>query len=98
MKRLLVKDENKRLGSRAGASDLKSHPLLKSTNWALLRNQTPPIIPSLTHPLDGSCFRNLRESISFDFSTETKFEEAECSEDSNPFKEFESITIHRLEE
>ncbi|ODQ66372.1 Pkinase-domain-containing protein [Nadsonia fulvescens var. elongata DSM 6958] len=45
IKKLLIKDEHKRLGSRAGASDIKSHPFFKNTQWALLRNQDPPIIP-----------------------------------------------------
>lgn len=45
IRKLLIKDENKRLGSRAGASDVKAHPFFKNTQWALLRNQTPPIIP-----------------------------------------------------
>lgn len=45
IRKLLIKDENKRLGSKAGASDVKAHPFFKNTQWALLRNQTPPIIP-----------------------------------------------------
>lgn len=45
IRKLLIKDENKRLGSRAGASDIKAHGFFKTTQWALLRNQTPPIVP-----------------------------------------------------
>lgn len=45
IRKLLIKDENRRLGSKAGASDVKAHPFFKNTQWALLRNQTPPIIP-----------------------------------------------------
>jgi protein-serine/threonine kinase len=45
IRKLLIKDENKRLGSRAGASDIKAHAFFKTTQWALLRNQTPPIVP-----------------------------------------------------
>lgn len=48
IRKLLTKDENKRLGSKAGASDVKAHPFFKNTQWALLRNQTPPIIPQIT--------------------------------------------------
>lgn len=56
IRKLLIKDENKRLGSKAGASDVKAHPFFKNTQWALLRNQTPPIIPipsktSKAHPM-----------------------------------------------
>lgn len=45
IRKLLIKDENKRLGSRAGASDIKAHPFFKNTQWALLRNRTPPMVP-----------------------------------------------------
>lgn len=45
IRKLLIKEEHKRLGSRAGASDIKAHPFFKTTQWALLRNQTPPMVP-----------------------------------------------------
>ncbi|KAK9472841.1 kinase-like domain-containing protein [Dipodascopsis tothii] len=46
IRKLLCKDENRRLGSRAGASDIKTHPFFKNTQWALLRNMKPPMIPT----------------------------------------------------
>lgn len=48
IKKLLIKDETKRLGSKTGASDIKNHIFFKNTQWALLRNQKPPMIPVLT--------------------------------------------------
>ncbi|OBA20449.1 Pkinase-domain-containing protein [Metschnikowia bicuspidata var. bicuspidata NRRL YB-4993] len=48
IKKLLIKDETKRLGSKLGASDIKTHPFFKATQWALLRHQKPPMIPVLT--------------------------------------------------
>lgn len=42
---LLVKDPAKRLGTRAGAEDIKKHPWFEGVNWALLRHQTPPYVP-----------------------------------------------------
>ncbi|KAJ1926205.1 serine/threonine protein kinase, AGC [Tieghemiomyces parasiticus] len=45
VRRLLHKSEKKRLGSRAGASDVKVHPFFRDLKWALLRHMTPPIIP-----------------------------------------------------
>ncbi|KAL7750187.1 serine/threonine protein kinase, AGC [Sorochytrium milnesiophthora] len=45
MRKLLIKNEYKRLGSRCGASDIKAHMWFKNTSWPLLRNQTPPILP-----------------------------------------------------
>lgn len=48
IKKLLIKDEAKRLGSKTGAGDIKNHVFFKTTQWALLRNQKPPMIPVLT--------------------------------------------------
>jgi len=42
---LLERDTKKRLGSVAGAEDIKNHPFFKEINWALLRNTTPPFVP-----------------------------------------------------
>ncbi|KAJ2779521.1 serine/threonine protein kinase, AGC [Coemansia javaensis] len=45
IRRLLAKSDKKRLGSRAGAADIKQHAWFKNITWALLRNRTPPILP-----------------------------------------------------
>lgn len=45
IRKLLVKDEHKRLGSQLGASEVKQHRWFANISWGLLRNQTPPIIP-----------------------------------------------------
>lgn len=66
IRKLLVKDENKRLGSRAGASDVKSHPFFKTTQWALLRHMRPPMIPSQGKGIDAVNFRSVKESESVD--------------------------------
>lgn len=57
IKKLLVKKESKRLGSKFGASEIKKHPFFKTVQWALLRNQEPPLIPVLTE--DGYDFAKL---------------------------------------
>ncbi|KAI8902179.1 kinase-like domain-containing protein [Globomyces pollinis-pini] len=90
---LLIKDEYRRLGSRAGAADVKSHAFFKDTNWALLRNQTPPIVPQLSGPLDTSRFRKIRSSSELDIGNDTVLED-NC-ESTNPFFGFESVSIHR---
>ncbi|KAI8833702.1 kinase-like domain-containing protein [Chytridium lagenaria] len=66
IKKLLHKDEEKRLGSRNGASDVKGHPFFKGINWALLRHTTPPIQPALRDVMDTSNFRNIHDSLSLD--------------------------------
>ncbi|CCF57469.1 hypothetical protein KAFR_0C04780 [Kazachstania africana CBS 2517] len=48
IKKLLCKNEQKRLGSKMGAADIKRHPFFKKVQWSFLRNQEPPLIPVLT--------------------------------------------------
>ncbi|WWC60801.1 uncharacterized protein I303_103377 [Kwoniella dejecticola CBS 10117] len=67
IRKLLIKDENKRLGSSSGASEVKSHKWFGTVNWGLLRNMTPPIIPAESNGIDAINFRTLRESKSVDF-------------------------------
>ena len=66
IRKLLIKDELRRLGSRAGASDVKNHPFFRSTSWALLRHSKPPIIPNQGRGIDTLNFRNVKESHSVD--------------------------------
>ncbi|KAK4348127.1 hypothetical protein RND71_034466 [Anisodus tanguticus] len=42
---LLNKDPNRRLGSKRGAADVKTHPFFKGLNFALIRSVTPPTAP-----------------------------------------------------
>lgn len=58
----------RRLGSRAGASDVKGHPFFKTTSWALLRHSKPPMIPHQGKGVDTVNFRNVKESHSIDIS------------------------------
>jgi protein-serine/threonine kinase len=71
IRKLLIKDELRRLGSRAGASDVKSHPFFRNTSWALLRHSKPPIIPNQGRGIDTINFRNVKESQSVDLGNST---------------------------
>lgn len=42
---LLVKDPAQRLGTKAGAEEIKKHPWFEGINWALQRHQQPPYVP-----------------------------------------------------
>ena len=64
IRKLLIKDELRRIGSRAGASDVKTHPFFRSTQWALLRHMKPPMIPHAGRAIDTVNFRNVKESQS----------------------------------
>lgn len=70
IRKLLIKDDALRLGSKAGASDVKSHPFFKTTNWALLRHLPPPIIPQQSFGTDAINFRQMHESVSLDIEGE----------------------------
>jgi protein-serine/threonine kinase len=87
IRKLLHKDPKKRLGGQYGASEIKDHSFFKSVSWALIRNQTPPIVPKVSHPLDTQNFRNLPD-------TDTDLLEDGIDsmdlDDSNPFRDFKS--------
>jgi protein-serine/threonine kinase len=50
IKRLLEHVPEKRLGYKGGSTDIKDHPFFKDIEFQLLKNQTPPIIPSTIIP------------------------------------------------
>ncbi|XP_038987567.1 serine/threonine-protein kinase AGC1-7-like isoform X2 [Phoenix dactylifera] len=50
---LLVKDPEKRIAYRRGATEIKQHPFFEGVNWALVRSSTPPHIPE---PVDFARF------------------------------------------
>lgn len=62
LKHLLDPNPGTRLGSNAGASDIKEHPWFSGVNWGLIRNQEPPIIPTLKHPLDTHYFQAMKDN------------------------------------
>lgn len=64
IRKLLIKDELRRIGSRAGASDVKTHAFFRTTQWALLRHMKPPMIPHQGRAIDTVNFRNVKESAS----------------------------------
>lgn len=47
--KLLVREPEKRLGSKAGAEEIKVHPFFRDINWALIRHGQPPFIPKRTN-------------------------------------------------
>lgn len=104
IKKLLIKNESKRLGSKMGAADIKKHPFFKKVNWTMLRNQEPPLIPVLTE--NGYDFTKLSSNKKKGQATDTEcideqerimFEEKveyddEVSED-DPFHDFNSMSL-----
>nr|XP_023925914.1 serine/threonine-protein kinase RHS3 [Quercus suber]POE93872.1 serine/threonine-protein kinase agc1-5 [Quercus suber] len=56
---LLVKEPNKRIAYKRGATEIKQHPFFEGVNWALVRCATPPHIPD---PVDFSQYAS-KEAI-----------------------------------
>ncbi|AES66130.2 AGC family Serine/Threonine kinase family protein [Medicago truncatula] len=42
---LLIKEPQKRIAYKRGATEIKQHPFFEGVNWALVRSATPPHIP-----------------------------------------------------
>ncbi|CDH61075.1 serine threonine protein kinase (nrc-2) [Lichtheimia corymbifera JMRC:FSU:9682] len=92
IRRLLHKDEHRRLGSCGGASDVKSHPFFKTLNFALLRNLQPPIVPRVQEPngIDAINFRKMPpESMSLDLESDSII-----ANGNSLFEKFHSITLY----
>jgi protein-serine/threonine kinase len=106
IRKLLIKDENRRLGARAGASDVKNHPFFRTTQWALIRHMKPPMIPHQGRGIDTVNFRNVKESESVDISGGRAMPNlpkgvpldsglsTPGGEVVDPFEEFNSVTLH----
>ncbi|KAG7136856.1 Serine/threonine-protein kinase nrc-2 like [Verticillium longisporum] len=104
IRKLLIKDENRRLGAKAGASDIKAHQFFRTTQWALIRHMKPPIVPNQGRGIDTVNFRNVKESESVDFGRSRPMNLKGVPLDSglatpgepvvDPFEEFNSVTLH----
>ncbi|KAI7864148.1 kinase-like domain-containing protein [Spinellus fusiger] len=97
IRKLLHKDENSRLGSCAGAADVKTHPFFKNVNFALLRHQSPPILPLIhkSNGIDAINFRKMpAESMSLDLESDDVMVTLQNDLKNNPFEKFNSITLY----
>ncbi|KAI7874613.1 kinase-like domain-containing protein [Mucor mucedo] len=90
IRRLLEKQENKRLGSKAGASEVKAHPFFKSLKFALLRHMTPPIVPRLADQSQQH-YRG-KDSMSLDLDRDESILISKHQQD--PFYRFNSVTLY----
>ncbi|KAF8485009.1 Pkinase-domain-containing protein [Russula ochroleuca] len=103
--RLLDKEENTRLGSKTGASEVKQHKWFSKINWGLLRNTEPPIIPASSNGVDTVNFRRMEESTSLHLEMQQNATNAGVQTPGTPdgleptsggdlFGAFSSITLH----
>ena len=106
IKKLLCKNEAKRLGSKMGAADIKTHPFFRKVQWSFLRNQEPPLIPKLTdNGFDfvqvsskknngDECESPLEEESEQNMFQEPVENDDELTED-DPFHDFNSMSLMR---
>ncbi|PKI83494.1 serine/threonine protein kinase, AGC [Malassezia vespertilionis] len=98
IRKLLVKDEHKRLGSQFGASELKQNRWFSTISWGLLRNMRPPIVP---HQMDmESVLKDAAEkpARNMDWERQSIFEGFEYVSPVSPrlpFQEFQNVSIER---
>lgn len=97
IRKLLIKDETKRLGARAGASDVRMHPFFAKTQWALIRHMKPPMIPRINPDVEFG--EGLKESDSIDIRKWKGVPmdsglKTPGSESPDPFTKFNSVTLH----
>jgi len=56
LKRLLMRDAGKRLGSTNGAMEIKNHKWFAPINWGLIRDTEPPIVMNVDMPTEWWTF------------------------------------------
>lgn len=81
IRKLLIKEEAKRIGSQSGASEVKQHKWFGPISWGLLRNLTPPIVPASSNGLDAANFRNVRESRSLNLDNQSISQNGKSNKD-----------------
>jgi protein-serine/threonine kinase len=64
LRKLLKQNPHHRLGSSAGADDLKRHRWFSAIKFDTLLEETPPLIPTLKHATDTRYFRRFKVSES----------------------------------
>lgn len=79
IKGLLVKEPQKRIAYRRGATEIKQHPFFEGVNWALVRSAHPPHVPE---PVDFSQFAS-KDSVG-SHSTEKKVSGNKKSSSTDP--------------
>jgi serine/threonine protein kinase len=75
--KLLNPDQNQRLGSKQGASEIKAHPWFADIDWKNLPYLKPPIIPQVRDVMDFSNFAALSDSEDEDEEEEEEEEHIE---------------------
>jgi protein-serine/threonine kinase len=94
VKRLLRREPDKRLGALNGATDIKRSKWFANVTFALVRNETPPIIPKIRDPQDFSQYAGF---VSGEFDEANALAEGESGDfdNNNPENPFMDFNIRR---
>lgn len=76
VRKLLKRDQKKRLGAENGATDIKNHPWFSCINFSLIRNDQPPIVPTDVPSLDDFEGVDLDKGSDSDASSSSSEDEA----------------------
>lgn len=99
VKKLLRREADKRLGAENGASDIKRSKWFKDFNFALIRNEIPPIIPKIRDPQDLSQYTTMPEDDGQGDPSSSDTPSADTSnsylDDSNPENPFVNFNMRR---
>lgn len=88
---------------------MKAHPFFRTTQWALIRHMTPPMIPNQGRGIDTVNFRSVKDSESVDIgrSEAAQLSQGAISDSTlkshkkdtiDPFEDFNSVTLYHEEE
>ncbi|WFD31890.1 serine/threonine protein kinase, AGC [Malassezia sp. CBS 17886] len=97
IRKLLMKDEHKRLGSQLGASEVKQHRWFASVSWGLLRHQTPPIVPPNADPAAVSAAGRSAEWQQQHPLSGDGGGQISVAADHAAFRDFCTVSVHRCE-
>lgn len=93
VKKLLRREADKRLGAENGASDIRRNKWFKDLNFALIRNETPPIIPRIRDPKDLAQYKDGADED--DHHRSAADAAASYTDDSNPENPFMNFNMRR---
>ncbi|XP_062087935.1 serine/threonine-protein kinase RHS3 [Humulus lupulus] len=84
---LLVKEPQKRIAYKRGATEIKQHPFFEGVNWALVRSAMPPHVPD---PIDFSQYASKDAPSPADKRmAEVKGAKTNSTPDDSPYIDFE---------